>query len=1017
MSRRSQVLHAAFRLPAPPGSGRFRQAGQAPEPTQRPTPSRRSGRFRQAGQAPEPTQRPPVPRRIGRLGQARQAPEPTQPRTTTTDPLARTTTVAYDALDRAAAVIAPLVGATTRRTTFTYNAEGQVATVADPLNRVTTTTYNSRGWAATLADPAGNTTTYGYSATGQVDSWFDQATSGGSGTAYTYDEIDRLVAVRDPLNHTTTTVYDAVGNLTARVDGNGNRTTFAYDARDRMTTLTDPLLHATVLGYDNASNRTTVTDPLAHVTTTAFDALNRVTTVTDARGGVTAFGFDGAGRRTTVVDPVGNRTTTAYDLADRATTLTDALGTATTAYDAADQVTGRTDRIGRQVTFAYDSGGRAINERWLNLGGSIARTTTFTFDAANQLTGVSDPDATLTFTYDSGGRPITARTAGTATGQPDLTLTAGFDAAGRRVNLTDNLASIGRTTFAYDPASRLTQADRTYGGAAGPRVDYAYDAANRLTTLTRTVGGGGTQVRSLYAYDAANRLTTLVHDKLVGGTATPLASFVYGYDDANRLATEANAEGLATFAYDNTNQLTGADRPGTSLDESYGYDLAGNRNTTGYATTTGNRLTASPGATYSYDAEGHTTARTDTATGKVTTFAYDHRDRLVGATTKTSGGAVTMQATYTYDALGRRIATEVDADGAGAGPAVKTWTVFDGEDPYADFNGSGTLQQRYLYGPAIDALLARTDSGGTTAWYLPDRLGSVRDVVSTAGTVIYHAAYASFGALTSSTGTGGDRFGFTGRELNPETGDYYVRARHYGTAAGRFTSRDPIGFAGGDANTYRYVGNGPTDATDPTGLYPDDPQGPRPPRPEITGSQDLPDGGSIDITLSPEGGGQERGGSPSTENPQRPGGPGTGFNDPHVPSRPERDPDAIRRAYEHPLEYLLGIREQARRDAQGIQPHYLEAMRAVRVYRDRLLREQAIQQREYWAQRRSLQMFQKKYEADLLSFSMEDMSKYLAQMAEIRHARDEAYLMYFEYQDHIDEANHALGSQSGTGPR
>jgi len=31
-------------------------------------------------------------------------------------------------------------------------------------------------------------------------------------------------------------------------------------------------------------------------------------------------------------------------------------------------------------------------------------------------------------------------------------------------------------------------------------------------------------------------------------------------------------------------------------------------------------------------------------------------------------------------------------------------------------------------------------------------------------------------------------------------------------------SQDPIGFAGGDANLYRYVGNSPTNATDPSGL-------------------------------------------------------------------------------------------------------------------------------------------------------------------------------------------------------
>jgi len=36
--------------------------------------------------------------------------------------------------------------------------------------------------------------------------------------------------------------------------------------------------------------------------------------------------------------------------------------------------------------------------------------------------------------------------------------------------------------------------------------------------------------------------------------------------------------------------------------------------------------------------------------------------------------------------------------------------------------------------------------------------------------------------------------------------------------AGRFLQEDPEGFAAGDANLYRYVGNGPTNATDPSGL-------------------------------------------------------------------------------------------------------------------------------------------------------------------------------------------------------
>ncbi|RLS57512.1 MAG: hypothetical protein DWH91_04295 [Planctomycetota bacterium] len=38
----------------------------------------------------------------------------------------------------------------------------------------------------------------------------------------------------------------------------------------------------------------------------------------------------------------------------------------------------------------------------------------------------------------------------------------------------------------------------------------------------------------------------------------------------------------------------------------------------------------------------------------------------------------------------------------------------------------------------------------------------------------------------------------------------YIRARHYQPAIARWISLDPIGFAGGDANLFRYVGNSPT---------------------------------------------------------------------------------------------------------------------------------------------------------------------------------------------------------------
>ena len=65
------------------------------------------------------------------------------------------------------------------------------------------------------------------------------------------------------------------------------------------------------------------------------------------------------------------------------------------------------------------------------------------------------------------------------------------------------------------------------------------------------------------------------------------------------------------------------------------------------------------------------------------------------------------------------------------------------------------------------------------------------------------------------------QYGYTGREPD-ETGLIFYRARYYDPQIGRFISRDPVGFGGG-INQYAYVGNNPTNFTDPSGLKAADP--------------------------------------------------------------------------------------------------------------------------------------------------------------------------------------------------
>ncbi|MHB1038615.1 MAG: RHS repeat-associated core domain-containing protein [Pirellulales bacterium] len=167
--------------------------------------------------------------------------------------------------------------------------------------------------------------------------------------------------------------------------------------------------------------------------------------------------------------------------------------------------------------------------------------------------------------------------------------------------------------------------------------------------------------------------------------------------------------------------------------------------------------------------------------------------------------------------------------------------VYDGQNLALQFRGTGsgnlgasTLNHGFLYGPAVDQILADQTTaygaGWDARWPLADNLGTIRDVVkytppdgSGGGdttTIVDHLRYDAFGKITTQTNSAEQpRFTYTARELDSDTGLYYYRARWYDAATGKFMSEDPIDFAGGDENLYRYVGNGAVNAVDPTGLW------------------------------------------------------------------------------------------------------------------------------------------------------------------------------------------------------
>ncbi|MDP3330578.1 MAG: RHS repeat-associated core domain-containing protein [Methylococcaceae bacterium] len=104
----------------------------------------------------------------------------------------------------------------------------------------------------------------------------------------------------------------------------------------------------------------------------------------------------------------------------------------------------------------------------------------------------------------------------------------------------------------------------------------------------------------------------------------------------------------------------------------------------------------------------------------------------------------------------------------------------------------------------------------TAAYYHQDGLGSVLATTNAAKVVTATQRFDAFGTKLAGTGSI-PQYGYTGREPD-QSGLNYYRARYYDPNGGRFTARDPMGYADG-INRYAYVGNNPINFNDPNGLF------------------------------------------------------------------------------------------------------------------------------------------------------------------------------------------------------
>lgn len=143
---------------------------------------------------------------------------------------------------------------------------------------------------------------------------------------------------------------------------------------------------------------------------------------------------------------------------------------------------------------------------------------------------------------------------------------------------------------------------------------------------------------------------------------------------------------------------------------------------------------------------------------------------------------------------------------------VRGWLYAGGLTPIAELDGNNNVISQFAGGLML--------KDGKTYRIISDNLGSPRLVIdSNSGAIIQQIDYDEFGNVLNDTNPGFQPFGFAGGLYDPDTKLVRFGARDYDAETGRWTSKDPIDFFGGDTNLYGYCLNDPVNWRDQDGLF------------------------------------------------------------------------------------------------------------------------------------------------------------------------------------------------------
>jgi RHS repeat-associated protein len=597
-------------------------------------------------------------------------------------------------------------------------------------------TTDEFGDVQTVTDSLSHVTTYGYDADRQKTSVKD---GNSNTTTYTFDVANELTTTTRPDSTTQVTDYNADGSVEDQKNGAGTTImAYGYDANGRVTTVTDALSNVTTYSYDVNGNKLTQQDPGGNCatpskcTTLTYDADNEPKTVSYSDGvtpNITSVTYDSDGQRTGMSDGTGSpawafdnlhRLTSytsgnsdtvsyVYNLRNEPTSITypNSVGTVTRAYDDAGGMTSTTDWNSKQTTFAYDDNS---NQTGQTSPSTTNVTDTFGFNAADQMTSVSDSNGSTlfsaTYTRDSNGQLA-----------------------------SDNSQAANQQDYKYTSLNQLCYAGSSSSTACSspPSSSYPYgfNSADNLTTNNGTA----------QQYNNADELCWTVSGTSSNACGSvPTGATTFNYDDrGNRTSQVPNAGSATCTAYDQADRLTSV-KTGTGSScttpttvGTYAYDGSGLRQSKAVSGTTTHftwdesgglpmLLQEKAGSTVTSYLYGPGGLPVEQIVGSTTT--YLHHDQIGSTRLITdSAGATGTATTLTFDPYGNSVSTS---------GSLTTNLQFAGE--YLDESGLYYNRARY-YDPATAQMLSRDPAVASTGAPYAYAAGSPTNVTDPTGLI------------------------------------------------------------------------------------------------------------------------------------------------------------------------------------------------------------------------------------------------------------------------------------------